>query len=72
MEGLKRNLLSLGQFDDLGYRMKSENRTLRIVRGALVIVKTEKIAENLYLVEGETLVRKLLPGLTKVLVPFCE
>ena len=51
MEGLKMNLFSLGQFDYLGYRMESENRTLRIVRGALVTVKAEKIAENLYLVE---------------------
>ena len=108
VEGMKKNLLSLGQFDDLGCRMESERGIMKIVRGALVIMKGEKIAAKLYVVKGETLLegeasvassscgenltmiwhqklghmseqgmkiladQKLLPGLAKVSLPFCE
>lgn len=108
VEGLKKNLLSLGQLDDLGFKMESENKVMKIIKGELVIMKAEKIAANLYLLKGETLQegeasvattsssekssmiwhkklghmseqgmkilaeKNLLPGLTKVSLPFCE
>ena len=106
VEGIQKNLLSMGQFDDLGCKMETEKGIMKIIRGALVIMKAEKVAANLYLLKGETLVdgegsvassnnkrssmiwhrklgymleqgmkilmdRKLLPGLTKVSLPFC-
>ena len=55
MEGLKKNLLSLGQIDNHGCKTHIENEILRIVRGALVVMKAEKIALNLYMLKGETL-----------------
>nr|GEX98372.1 Gag-Pol polyprotein [Tanacetum cinerariifolium] len=36
MEGLKKNLLSLGQLDDLGCKMKIHNKIMKIIKGALV------------------------------------
>ncbi|KAG8362995.1 hypothetical protein BUALT_BualtUnG0016000 [Buddleja alternifolia] len=36
---LKRNLISLGMLDDLGYSMKLESGTLKVVKGSMVIMK---------------------------------
>ncbi|TXG58849.1 hypothetical protein EZV62_016678 [Acer yangbiense] len=55
VKGLKKNLLSLGQLDDLGCKTQIENGILKIVRGALVVMKAEKITSNLYMLKGETL-----------------
>ena len=55
VKGLKKNLLSLGQLDDLGCKTQIENGILKIVRGALVVMKAEKITSNLYMLNGETL-----------------
>ncbi|TXG73741.1 hypothetical protein EZV62_002320 [Acer yangbiense] len=55
MKGLKKNLLSLGQLDNLGCKTQIENEILQIVRGALVVMKAEKITSNLYMLKGETL-----------------
>lgn len=55
VKGLKKNLLSLGKLDSLGCRTHVENGVMKIVRGALVIMKAEKIATNLFMLEGETL-----------------
>ncbi|KAK9169101.1 hypothetical protein Syun_001241 [Stephania yunnanensis] len=108
VEGLKKNLLSLGRFDDLDCEIKVKKGIMKISRGALVLMKGEKVAANLYLLMGETLQegeasvasscssersamiwhqklghmseqgmkilveKKLLSGLTKVSLPFCE
>ena len=53
--GLKKKLLSLGQLDDLRCKTLIENGNMKIVKGALVVMKAEKIATNLYLLKGETL-----------------
>ena len=55
MEGLKKKLLSLGQLDDLGCKVEIANKIMKIIRGALVIMKGEKIAVNLYMLKRETL-----------------
>lgn len=55
VKGLKKNLLSVGQIDSLGCRTHVENGIMKIVKGALVIMKAEKIAANLFMLEGETL-----------------
>lgn len=55
MEGLKKNLLSLGQLDDLGCKVEIQNKIIKIIRGALVLMKGEKVAANLYQLKGETM-----------------
>nr|GFA13324.1 Gag-Pol polyprotein [Tanacetum cinerariifolium] len=106
--GLKKNLLSLGQLDDLGCKVEIQNNILKIIKGALVLMREEKVSANLYQLKGEIIEdaeasvashspshrvtvtwhqklgyiskqgmkiiveRKLLPGLTKVSLPFCE
>ncbi|KAI9160216.1 hypothetical protein LWI28_006248 [Acer negundo] len=55
VKSLKKNLLSLGQLDDLRCKTQIENGILKIVRGALVVIKAEKITSNLYMLKGETL-----------------
>ncbi|CAN6886732.1 unnamed protein product, partial [Brassica oleracea] len=55
VEGLKKNLLSVGQLDDLGCKVEVQNGTLKVIRGALVLMKGEKIAAKLYMLRGETL-----------------
>ena len=108
VEGLKKNLLSLGQFDNLGCKVEIQNKILKIIKGALVLMKGEMVAANLYQLKGEIVEeaeafvashspshrvavtwhqklghmseqgmkilveRKLIPGLTKVSLPFCE
>nr|GEU39688.1 retrovirus-related Pol polyprotein from transposon TNT 1-94 [Tanacetum cinerariifolium] len=53
VEGLKKNLLSLGQLDDLGYKMEIHNKIMKIIKGALVLMRGEKVAANLYQLKGE-------------------
>ncbi|GJV18873.1 retrovirus-related pol polyprotein from transposon TNT 1-94 [Tanacetum coccineum] len=108
VEGLKKNLLSLGQLDDLGCKVEIQNKIMKIIKGALVLMRGEKVAANLYQLKGEIMEeaeasvashspshrvavtwhqklghmseqgmkilveRKLIPGLTKVSLPFCE
>ncbi|KAK9103029.1 hypothetical protein Sjap_020283 [Stephania japonica] len=55
VEGLKKNLLSLGRFDDLDFEIKVKKGIMKISRGALVLMKGEKVVANLYLLMGETL-----------------
>ena len=52
---MNKNLLSLGQLDDLGCKTHIENGNMKIVKGALVVMKAEKIATNLYMLKGEKL-----------------
>ncbi|GJX23727.1 retrovirus-related pol polyprotein from transposon TNT 1-94 [Tanacetum coccineum] len=108
VEGLKKNLLSLGQLDDLGCKVEIQDKIMKIIKGALVLMRGEKVAANLYQLKGEIIEeaeasvashspshrvavswhqklghmseqgmkilvkRKLIPGLTKVSLPFCE
>nr|GEV68187.1 hypothetical protein [Tanacetum cinerariifolium] len=108
VKGLKKNLLSLGQFDDLGCKVEIQNKIMKIIKGVLVLMKGEKVAANLYQLKREIIEeaeasvashspsqrvavswhlklrhmskqgmkilveRKLILGLTKVSLPFCE
>ncbi|GKG12111.1 gag-pol polyprotein, partial [Tanacetum coccineum] len=53
VKGLKKNLLSLGQLDDLGCKVEIQNKIMKIIKGALILMKGEKVAENLYQMKGE-------------------
>lgn len=55
VKGLKKNLLSLGQLDGIGCKTRIENGIMKIAKGALVVMKAEKVAANLYMLQGETL-----------------
>ncbi|KAH9779098.1 Integrase catalytic domain-containing protein [Citrus sinensis] len=55
VNGLKKNLLSLGQIDNHGCKTHVENGIIKIVKGALVLMKAEKIGANLFMLKGETL-----------------
>ena len=53
--GLKKNLLSLGQLDDLECKTHIENGNMKIVKGMLGVMKEEKIDTNLYMIKGKTM-----------------
>ena len=55
VKGLKKNLLSIGQLDDLGCKTHIEGGILKVVKGALVVIKAKKITVNLYMLLGDTL-----------------
>ena len=55
VNGLKKNLLSLGQVDNSGCKTHIQDGIIKIVKGALVVMKSEKIAANLFMLKGETL-----------------
>ncbi|KAH9689185.1 hypothetical protein KPL70_015411 [Citrus sinensis] len=55
VNGLKKNLLSLGQIDNHGCKTHVENGIMKIVKGAPVLMKAEKIGANLFMLKGETL-----------------
>ena len=55
VKGLKKNLLSLGQIDSHGCKTHVENEVMKITRGALVLIKAEKIGANMFMLKGETL-----------------
>ncbi|GJZ60287.1 gag-pol polyprotein [Tanacetum coccineum] len=42
VEGLKKNLLSLGQLDDLGCKVEIQYKIMKIIKGTLVLMKGEK------------------------------
>ncbi len=66
MKGLKKNLLFLGQLDRSGCKTHVQDGIMKIIKGALVVMKTEKIAVNLYMFKGE----KLYEGEAFVAVKF--
>ncbi|XP_052200838.1 uncharacterized mitochondrial protein AtMg00300-like [Diospyros lotus] len=55
VEGLRKNLLSLGQLDELDCRIVVEKGIMKVIRGALVLLKEEKVTARLYMLKGETL-----------------
>ena len=55
MKGLKKNLLSIGQLDDLGCKTHIEGDILKVVKGALIVMKAEKTVANIYVLLEEML-----------------
>jgi len=55
VKDLKKNLLSVGQLDNLGCKIHTEGGILKVVRGNLVVMKAEKIMANLYVLMAYTL-----------------
>ncbi|GJZ52427.1 gag-pol polyprotein [Tanacetum coccineum] len=53
VEGLKKNLLSLGQLDDLVCKVEIQDKIMKIIKGALVLMRGEKVTANLYQLKGE-------------------
>ncbi|GJT06832.1 retrovirus-related pol polyprotein from transposon TNT 1-94 [Tanacetum coccineum] len=72
VEGLKKNLLSLGQLDDLGCKVEIQNKIMKVIKGALVLMKGEKLGHMSEQGMKILVERKLIPGLTNVSLPFCE
>ncbi|KAE8718737.1 hypothetical protein F3Y22_tig00109992pilonHSYRG00051 [Hibiscus syriacus] len=56
VKGLKKNLLSDGLLDNNASKIETRKGIMKVFRGALVVLKGEKIAANLYMLKGETLV----------------
>ena len=54
---LKRNLVSLGQLDDIGFSCRAEGRVLKIVKGSMVVMKGVK-KQGLYEVVGEIMAKR--------------
>ncbi|KAE8678869.1 hypothetical protein F3Y22_tig00111402pilonHSYRG00400 [Hibiscus syriacus] len=55
MKGLKKNLLSYGLLDNNASKIETRKGIMKVFRGALVVLKGEKIDANLYMLKGETL-----------------
>lgn len=51
---IKRNLISLGNLDQLGYTFKAQEGKLVVVKGSLIVMKGIR-SNGLYTLEGETL-----------------
>ncbi|KAG6738061.1 hypothetical protein POTOM_059607 [Populus tomentosa] len=54
VKDLKKNLLSVGQFDSLGCKIRTDNGIMKIVKGALVVLKARKTVANMFVLMGET------------------
>jgi len=54
VKDLKKNLLSIGQFDSFGCKIRTDNEIMKIVKGALVILKVRKTVANMFVLMGET------------------
>ncbi|KAE8702857.1 Detected protein of unknown function [Hibiscus syriacus] len=55
VKGLKKNLLSYGLLDNNASKIETRKGIMKVFHGALVVLKGEKIAANLYMLKGETL-----------------
>jgi hypothetical protein len=54
VKDLKKNLLSVGQFDSLGCKIRTDNGIMKIVKGALMVLKARKTVANMFVLMGET------------------
>jgi len=54
VKDLKKNLFSVGQFDSLGCKIRTDNGIIKIVKGALVVLKARKTVANMFVLMGET------------------
>ena len=50
---LKKNLISLGTLDTLGYKFSTEDGVMKISKGALIVMKGNKV-NDLYVLQGST------------------
>ena len=55
LKGLKKNLLFVGQLDDLECKIHTEGGILKVAKGNLVVMKAERITPNQYMLLGDTL-----------------
>ena len=53
---MKKNLISLGTLDSNGYCYKSENGSMKVSKGAMVVMKGQKVEGNIYKLLGNTIV----------------
>ena len=54
MKGLKKKILLMGQFDNLGCKIRIDNEIMKIIKRALVVLKARKIVGNLFVLMRET------------------
>lgn len=54
MSKLKKNIISLGTLDSNGCNYTTEGGVLRVMKGALVVMKRKKIT-SFYLLQGSTI-----------------
>lgn len=54
VKGLTKNLLSLGQLDDIECKTRIKSRIVKIVKGMLVVMNAENVAANLHVLSGKT------------------
>ena len=54
VKGLKKNLLSIRQLDDIGYEFHAKKEIIKVIRCALVVMKAENITANLYMLHERT------------------
>jgi len=55
VKGRKKNLLSFGKFDDLGRKTQIVNGIMKVVKGALIVMKEEKTSAKLFELQEDTL-----------------
>ena len=53
---VKKNLISLGTLDSNGYNYKSKNGLIKVSRGAIVVMKKQKVKGNICKLFGNTIV----------------
>ena len=58
VEGLRKNLLSLGQLDELDYEIVVEKWIMKVIRETFVLMKGETVTIRLYMLKGETLLER--------------
>ena len=55
VKGLKKNRFSSRQLDSIECKTHIGNGIMKVVKGVFVVMKTEKVATNLYMLKRETL-----------------
>ena len=53
---LKKNLISLGSLDSNGFRYKSENGIMIVLKGVMIMMKGQKVDDNIYKLLDSTIV----------------
>jgi hypothetical protein len=53
---VEKNQISLGTLDSNGFSYKSEGGIMKVVKGAMVVMKGEKNSKNIYKLLGNTVV----------------
>ena len=52
---MKKNLISLGTLDSKGYSYKSEHGIMNVSKGAMIVMRGQKISGNIYKLLGSTI-----------------